>query len=50
MPRIDETSYGAHGFTVDWWRELPEAFRVADRVQGETLAPCLLYTSDAADE
>lgn len=39
MPRIDETSYGAHGFTVDWWRELPEAFRVADRVQGETLAP-----------
>ena len=39
MPRVDETSYGAHGFTVDWWRELPEAFRVADRVQGETLAP-----------
>lgn len=39
MPRIDETSYGAHGFTVDWWQELPEAFRVADRVQGETLAP-----------
>lgn len=39
MPRIDETSYGTHGFTVDWWRELPEAFRVADRVQGETLAP-----------
>lgn len=39
MPRINETSYGAHGFTVDWWRELPEAFRVADRVQGETLAP-----------
>ena len=39
MPRIDETSYGAHQFTVDWWRELPEAFRVADRVQGETLAP-----------
>ena len=39
MPRIDETSYGAHGFTVDWWRELPEAFRVADRAQGETLAP-----------
>ena len=39
MPRVDETSCGAHGFTVDWWRELPEAFRVADRVQGETLAP-----------
>ena len=39
MPRINETSYGAHGFTVDWWRELPEAFRVADRAQGETLAP-----------
>lgn len=39
MPRIDETSYGAHRFTVDWWRELPEAFRVADRAQGETLAP-----------
>lgn len=39
MPRVDETSYGAHGFTVDWWQELPEAFRVADRVQGETLAP-----------
>lgn len=39
MPRVDETSYGAHGFTVDWWRELPEAFRVADRAQGETLAP-----------
>ena len=39
MPRINETSYGTHGFTVDWWRELPEAFRVADRVQGETLAP-----------
>ena len=39
MPRIDETSYGTHEFTVDWWRELPEAFRVADRVQGETLAP-----------
>lgn len=39
MPRVDETSYGAHQFTVDWWRELPEAFRVADRVQGETLAP-----------
>lgn len=39
MPRVDETSYGAHGFTVDWWRELPEAFRVADRVQGETLTP-----------
>lgn len=39
MPRVDETSYGAHGFTVDWWRELPETFRVADRVQGETLAP-----------
>lgn len=39
MPRIDETSYGAHNFTVDWWRELPEAFRVADRAQGETLAP-----------
>lgn len=39
MPRVDETSYGAHEFTVDWWRELPEAFRVADRVQGETLAP-----------
>ena len=39
MPRIDETSYGAHEFTVDWWRELPEAFRVADRAQGETLAP-----------
>lgn len=39
MPRVDETSYGTHGFTVDWWRELPEAFRVADRVQGETLAP-----------
>ena len=39
MPRIDETSYGTHRFTVDWWRELPEAFRVADRVQGETLAP-----------
>lgn len=39
MPRVDETSYGAHGFTVDWWRELPEAFRVADRVQGETLSP-----------
>ena len=39
MPRVDETSYGAHNFTVDWWRELPEAFRVADRVQGETLAP-----------
>lgn len=39
MPRINETSYGTHGFTVDWWRELPEAFRVADRAQGETLAP-----------
>lgn len=39
MPRVDETSYGAHGFTVDWWRELPETFRLADRVQGETLAP-----------
>ena len=39
MPHIDETSYGAHNFTVDWWRELPEAFRVADRVQGETLSP-----------
>ena len=39
MPRVDETSYGTHQFTVDWWRELPEAFRVADRVQGETLAP-----------
>ena len=39
MPRVDETSYGAHQFTVDWWRELPEAFRVADRAQGETLAP-----------
>ena len=39
MPRVDETSYGTHEFTVDWWRELPEAFRVADRAQGETLTP-----------
>lgn len=39
MARVDETSYGAHDFTVDWWRQLPEEFRKADRAQGEALAP-----------
>lgn len=39
MVRVDETQQGAHDFTVDWWRELPEAHRLADRAQGEVLAP-----------
>ena len=39
MVRVDETQQGAHNFTVSWWRELPEAHRLADRAQGEVLAP-----------
>ncbi|WP_431813871.1 hypothetical protein [Kocuria sp. cx-455] len=39
MVRVDETQQGAHDFTVGWWRELPEAHRLADRAQGEVLAP-----------
>lgn len=39
MVRVDETQQGAHNFTVGWWRELPEAHRLADRAQGEVLAP-----------
>lgn len=39
MVRVDETRQGAHNFTVAWWRELPEVHRLADRAQGEVLAP-----------
>lgn len=39
MVRVDETRQGTHNFTVAWWRELPEAHRLADRAQGEVLAP-----------
>lgn len=39
MVRVDETQQGAHNFTVGWWRELPEVHRLADRAQGEVLAP-----------
>lgn len=39
MVRVDETQQGAHDFTVGWWRELPEVHRLADRAQGEFLAP-----------
>lgn len=39
MARVDETRQGVHDFTVDWWRQLPQAHRLADRAQGEVLAP-----------
>ena len=39
MARVDETRQGVHDFTVGWWRQLPQAHRLADRAQGEVLAP-----------
>ena len=37
--KVDETTMGVHPFTIDWWRQLPEEFRKADRAQGAYLAP-----------
>lgn len=37
--KVDETTMGVHPFTIDWWRQLPEEFRKADRAQGSYLAP-----------
>lgn len=39
MARVDETRQGVHDFTVGWWRQLPQAHRLADRAQGEVFAP-----------